>query len=69
MNIVRAVVVTLVFLGGLPASQEAVAQVPPHQAGTICVTPQFWCWTQPPGPAGSPCACPTPYGWVQGQRG
>ena len=69
MHIIRAVVITLIFLGGLTGSEEAVAQVPPHPVGAICFTPLFWCWAQSPGPAGAPCACQTPTGWVQGQRG
>jgi hypothetical protein len=47
----------------------AQGQVPPHSPGTICFTPYFWCWAQPPGPPGSPCACPSAYGWVNGVRG
>lgn len=43
------------------------AQVPPHQPGTICATPQFWCWAVYPGPPGAICACPTNFGWVQGR--
>lgn len=47
----------------------ALAQVPPHAPGSICLTPQFWCWAQPPGPPGGPCSCPTPDGQVQGVLG
>ena len=47
----------------------AIAQVPPHQPGTICFTPQFWCWANPPGPPGGNCACPSPYGWIGGRLG
>lgn len=47
----------------------AWAQVPPHAPGTVCFTPSFWCWAQPPGPPGSPCGCPSPRGWVTGMRG
>ena len=47
----------------------AVQPVPQHQPGTVCYTPKFWCWAQPPtGQSGAPCACPTPYGWVAGFR-
>lgn len=42
------------------------AQVPAHRPGTICATPQFWCWAVYPGPPGAICACPTNFGWVQG---
>ena len=51
------------------ARTPAVAQVPPHQPGTVCLTPYFWCWAPQPGPPGLPCACPTPQGWVSGQLG
>jgi hypothetical protein len=44
----------------------AIAQVPPHTPGTICATPNFWCWAQPPGPPGATCFCPTPQGSVRG---
>ena len=60
---------TVVIFCALVARTAAMAEVPPHAPGTICYTPQFWCWAQPSGPPGSPCACPTPYGWVQGIRG
>lgn len=69
MNIVRAVLITLVLLGGLTASGEGVAQVPPHPVGAICFTPEFWCFARPAGPPGSPCVCPSPQGFVGGVRG
>lgn len=47
----------------------ALAQVPPHAPGTICLTPSFWCWASPPGPPGGACWCPSPYGWVAGRLG
>ncbi len=49
--------------------RTARAQVPPHYPGTICMTPQFWCWAAPPGPPGAQCICPTPYGPVLGFLG
>ena len=42
---------------------------PAHYPGTLCYTPQFWCYAQPPGPPGTPCVCPTPMGFVPGTRG
>jgi hypothetical protein len=54
---------------GLLVLPAAWAQVPPHVPGTICFTPQFWCWVPTPGQAGAPCSCPSPYGWVRGQLG
>jgi hypothetical protein len=45
------------------------AQVPPHPPGTVCYTPQFWCWMQQPGYPGTACFCPSPYGLVRGTVG
>lgn len=45
------------------------AQVPPHPPGTVCYTPQFWCWMMQPGYPGTPCYCPSPYGLVRGVVG
>lgn len=59
----RSVLFTAVLLA---LSCSASAQIPPHAPGTICATPQFWCWAPYAGPPGARCACPTPYGWVQG---
>ena len=57
----------LLFASTLMAlTQSARAQVPPHVPGTICFTPTFWCWANPPGPPGNPCGCPSPYGYVAG---
>src|SRR5690349_21034149 len=50
-------------------ARVSLAQVPPHYPGTVCFTPEFWCWAQPPGPPGSPCICPSPMGYVGGVRG
>jgi hypothetical protein len=47
----------------------SAAQVPPHTPGTICFTPNFWCWAPEPGPPGRDCACPTQTGWVGGKLG
>ena len=70
MSVLRVVLITLALLGCLLPSHTALAQaVPPHSPGTVCYTPQFWCWAQPPGAPGTACACPTPYGWVPGTRG
>lgn len=56
----------LMVLGNI---QPAIAQVPSHPPGTICFTPNFWCWAQPPGPPGARCFCPSPYGFAQGVLG
>lgn len=56
----------VVFLATLLMQSAAIAQVPPHQPGWICATPQFWCWAPYPGPPGSRCACPSPQGWIEG---
>lgn len=43
------------------------AGVPAHPPGTVCATPQFWCWALYPGPPGTRCACPGPQGtWFNG---
>ncbi len=39
------------------APSAALAQVPPHTPGSICFTPNFWCWIDPPGPPGHSCYC------------
>jgi hypothetical protein len=47
----------------------AHAQVPPHVPGTVCYTPNFWCWANPPGPPGTPCVCQAPTGYYGGILG
>lgn len=47
----------------------AVAQIPPHPPGSICFTPNFWCWANPPGPPGWACYCPSPQGLIRGTLG
>ena len=72
MKLRFAVVSTLVaalLLDAIAFVRVAEAQVPPHYPGTICFTPQFWCWAQPPAPPGTQCACLGPYGFVAGIRG
>lgn len=61
----------LIYIGSvlILLSIPASAQVPPHQPGTVCFTPNFWCWAPQPGPPGAQCACPTPGGWVFGRLG
>ena len=53
-----------VLVGG-----SAAAQVPPHQPGTICFTPKFWCWMQRPMIKGQTCYCMTQSGPVRGVAG
>lgn len=52
---------TILFLGFLTAigftAIAALAQVPPHTPGSICFTPDFWCWIDPPGQPGMACYC------------
>jgi hypothetical protein len=69
MLILRVRLITLTTLLLVLASDPALAQVPPHKPGTICFTPQFWCWAQPPGPPGYGCYCPTRNGLVPGKLG
>lgn len=61
----RALLILVIIWNVPPAS----AQVPPHQPGTICFTPQFWCWMTYPGIPGQPCWCPSPWGPVRGSSG
>jgi hypothetical protein len=62
LKLLVAAVTAALVLGSMTAD----AQVPPHNPGTVCATPTFWCWAPRPGPPGAQCACPTPYGWVPG---
>lgn len=58
----------LVFALSVAAASLAWAQgLPPHDPGTICVTPQQWCRVGYRGPVGAECTCPTPRGWVRGR--
>ena len=63
MKVVRIVAVALAALAPL----LALAQVPPHRPGEICVTPKSWCWQKPPGKPGTACTCLTPFGPTAGQ--
>jgi hypothetical protein len=53
----------------LCVAADAIAQIPPHAPGTVCVANNnsLWCWTST-GPVGSPCSCRTPLGDVPGRR-
>ncbi len=64
-----ALLVIVILLLCLCSGDRAFAQVPPHPPGTICFTPQFWCWVQSAGTPGASCACFTPLGWVKGFLG
>jgi hypothetical protein len=59
----------LMVLAAVLIWRVAEAQVPPHAPGTVCYTPYFWCWAQPPGPPGLACVCPSPRGLVGGVLG
>lgn len=63
------IVTLLIACTAFATFRQAFAQVPPHNPGTICFTPRFWCWANPPGPPGYPCSCPSPYGPVPGRFG
>jgi hypothetical protein len=68
----RYVTISLILSSTLAASvlpTDAMAQVPPHYPGTLCFTPQFWCWAAQAGPVGTPCGCPSAYGWIAGRLG
>lgn len=49
--------ISLAVLLLLNAGAPVLAQVPPHQPGTICFTPDFWCWAVQPGQPGTGCMC------------
>lgn len=68
----KTIIIALALFASPLLHRWAAAQTtqpPPHAPGSVCYTPHFWCWAQPPGLLGSPCACLTPYGWVSGVRG
>jgi hypothetical protein len=67
MSTMRWVAVCLV--SSLLFTGPVDAQVPPHYPGTVCFTPQFWCWAAQPGPPGGYCSCPSAYGWIGGRLG
>lgn len=51
------------------AADIPVAQVPPHAPGTVCYTPQFWCWLPRQQYPGTLCYCVNAYGTVPGTAG
>lgn len=61
-----AILPLALFLAALSLAAMAEAQAPPHSPGTICQTPDYWCWAAQPGAPGDPCGCPTPWGWQDG---
>lgn len=69
MTKIRRHLAVILFAASLVQTPLAIAQVPPHNPGTICFTPKFWCWANPSGIPNQPCSCPTPYGWVRGVLG
>lgn len=48
----------IVHFSLLALTASASAQVPPHVPGTVCLTPDFWCWAQVQGEPGTQCWCP-----------
>lgn len=66
---VRSILRVILFALPLLFGGSAISQVPPHQPGTICFTPQFWCWLPYPVYPGTACFCATPYGPVRGVAG
>jgi hypothetical protein len=65
----KSLLLAAILLAGASIVATALAQVPPHQPGTVCYTPEFWCWLYPPQPPGSTCFCASPYGSVSGVAG
>jgi hypothetical protein len=70
MNRTLAVLMSVVVVASAAwLGRDALAQVPTHRPGTVCFTPTFWCWANPPGPPGAVCYCPSPRGPVPGKLG
>jgi hypothetical protein len=61
-KIFHSLLATLLAALTMFGTPMALAQVPPHEPGTICVTASVWCWADPPGAPGDECTCETPYG-------
>lgn len=66
MKVKILIISVVVMLHSLLTVPAAFAQVPPHVPGSICFTPQFWCWVNPPGVPRSSCSCRSPYGSIGG---
>lgn len=62
----KRAIAALLTLTAAASFSLAASALPAHPPGTICLTPQFWCWAIYPGPVGNRCACPTNSGWYQG---
>ena len=56
MRFLAAFVICLVLVTAF-FSNRAVAQVPPHVPGDICLIPGAWCWADAAGNPGEPCFC------------
>jgi hypothetical protein len=69
MRRVGSVLSLLLLLLPILVGGSASAQVPPHQPGTICFTPKFWCWLPRPVFKGQTCYCATQSGAVRGVAG
>jgi len=69
MKYIQVICMISLLLSPIVNMRHAIAQVPSHPPGSICITPQFWCWVNPPGQAGNQCSCPSPYGRVAGRLG
>lgn len=67
MRRTRLVVAAILLASQLVPAPLALAQMPPHRPGSICVTPRFWCWASQPGKPGDVCYCRAPFGRVQGK--
>jgi hypothetical protein len=65
-SVIRTAQIAVACCALLGGSERANAQMPPHYPGSICGTPQFWCWAPQPGYPGTICFCPSPNGWIQG---
>jgi len=69
MKAIRLIFASALLAAFISAPVDSQGQVPPHQPGTVCLTPYFWCWMSRPGIVGAPCSCFTPSGPVPGTTG
>lgn len=49
--------------------RQLIAQIPPHEPGTICFATTVWCWAQTPGLPGQACQCWNGNAWEYGTLG
>lgn len=62
------VALLVAFVSLSASAQNGQNALPPHDPGTICITPSGWCWVDQ-GTVGTPCGCGTPEGYFEGTHG